>query len=593
MTSESSLDSSSKRSLVSSSPSAGPYRKRCRYPTTLVPSSTPISRSIALTHADLLPPRKRFRDSYLPKDSREEHMEIGTTDAEAIADLGISDGVGAYTEDGIGMGVEIAASNIREDEEELAEALANYEATRAANALETKNQSQNGSDGDNGNGGNRDGGNNGNGNPNENGRGAMPVAHVCTYQDFVNCQLLNFKGTKGVVGLTRWFEKMETVFHISNCLEVYQVKYATCTLLDSALTWWNSHKRTIGVDAAFTMTWRDLMKLMAEVYCPRNEIQKMENELWNLTVKNNDLAAYTKRFQELTLLCSRMVSGEEDRIERYVGGLPNNIHGNVMSAEPTRLQDATRFANSLMDQKLKGYAIRSVENKQSLRAIKETTVHNNPSSSGRMLEDRMWPEPIQLVERKFQEGLAKLKNQNHGNKLVIPEARGKAYAIGGGDANPGFNIVMDVSYAVKLANGRIAKTNTVLRGCTIRLLGHPFNIDLMPVELGSFEVIIGMDWMANNLAVIICDEKIVRIPFGDMILIVQGDMSDKNKKSTLSIISCTKTQKYMENGCQVFLAQVTKKEDEVKSQEKRLEDVPIIRKFTNVFPEDLPRLPPA
>nr|GEV26576.1 reverse transcriptase domain-containing protein [Tanacetum cinerariifolium] len=121
---------------------------------------------------------------------------------------------------------------------------------------------------------------------------------------------------------------------------------------------------------------------------------------------------------------------------------------------------------------------------------------------------------------------------------------------------------------------RIGETNTVLRDCTIRLLGHPFNIDLMTVELGSFDVIIGMDWLANNCAVIVCDEKIVRIPFGDEILIVQGDKSDKKKKLTLSIISCTKNQKYIENGCQVFLAQVRKKEDEVKSQEKRLEDVP-------------------
>ncbi|GJV54609.1 reverse transcriptase domain-containing protein [Tanacetum coccineum] len=176
--------------------------------------------------------------------------------------------------------------------------MANYEATRAANALEAESQSQNGNVGDNGNGrngnsGNGDGGNNRNGNPNENGRGAMPVAHVCTYQDFVKCQPLNFKGTEGVASLTRWFEKIKTVFHISNCLEVYQVKYVTCTLLDSALTWWNSHKRTIGVDAVFAITWRDLMKLMTEVYCPRNEIHKMETELWNLTVKNNDLAAYT------------------------------------------------------------------------------------------------------------------------------------------------------------------------------------------------------------------------------------------------------------------------------------------------------------
>nr|GEY58897.1 putative reverse transcriptase domain-containing protein [Tanacetum cinerariifolium] len=108
---------------------------------------------------------------------------------------------------------------------------------------------------------------------------AMPVDYLCTYQDFMKCQPLNFQGTEGVVGLTRWFEKMETMFHINNCLDVYQVKYVICTLLDSALTWWNSCKKKIGVDAAFAITWRDLMKLMTEVYCPRNEIQKMETEL--------------------------------------------------------------------------------------------------------------------------------------------------------------------------------------------------------------------------------------------------------------------------------------------------------------------------
>ncbi|GJW78655.1 reverse transcriptase domain-containing protein [Tanacetum coccineum] len=163
----------------------------------------------------------------------------------------------------------------------MEEALAAHEATCAATALEAENQSQNGSDDDNGNGRNR--------NLNENDRGDRPVARECTYQDFMKCQPLNFKGMEGVVGLIRWFEKMETVFHISNYLEKYQVKYATCTLLNSALTWWNSHKKTIGTEATFSMSWRELMKLMTEVYCPRNEIQKIESELWNLTVKNNDL----------------------------------------------------------------------------------------------------------------------------------------------------------------------------------------------------------------------------------------------------------------------------------------------------------------
>ncbi|GKG35528.1 hypothetical protein Tco_0440682, partial [Tanacetum coccineum] len=133
----------------------------------------------------------------------------------------------------------------------------------------------NGRDGNdgNGNGGGRNGGNRngGNGNPNENNRGARPVTRECTYQDFMKCQPLNFMGMEGVVGLIRWFNKMEIVFHMSNYPEKYQVKYATCTLLNSALTWWNSHKRTIRADTAFSMSWRELMKLLAEVCCPRTE----------------------------------------------------------------------------------------------------------------------------------------------------------------------------------------------------------------------------------------------------------------------------------------------------------------------------------
>ncbi|GJY59327.1 putative reverse transcriptase domain-containing protein [Tanacetum coccineum] len=115
----------------------------------------------------------------------------------------------------------------------------------------------------------------------------------------------------------------------------------------------------------------------------------------------------------------------------------------------------------------------------------------------------------------------------------------------------------------------------------------------MPVELGSFDVIISMDWLANHRAVIVCDEKIMRIPYANEVLIVQGDGSGKEKKSKLSIISCTKTQKYIKKGCQIFLEQVTKKGIEDKSEEKRLEDMPIVRDFPEVFPEDFPGLPPT
>ncbi|GJX30390.1 putative reverse transcriptase domain-containing protein [Tanacetum coccineum] len=292
----------------------------------------------------------------------------------------------------------------------------------------------------------------------------------------------------------------------------------------SELTWWNSHKRTIGTDAAYALSWRELMKLMTEVYCPRNEIQKMETE---------------------------------NRVRNSLG-LPDNIQGNVIAAEPTRLQDAVRIANNLMDQKLKGYAVRNAENKRRLdnKQLRKQRGNNHPKTQNwgtkfarpmshgpvrwcevptgldigqklTWLQNHHYPHPREpnvnqkvvtcfecRAQGHYPNDCPKIKNQNRGNKARVPDASGRAYALGGGDVNPGSNTVT-------------------------------------------------------------------------------GDKGDKEKKSKLSIISCEKVQKYMEKGCQLFLAQVTVKENKDKSEEKRLEDVPTVRDFPEVFPEDLPGLPPT
>ncbi|GJV09547.1 reverse transcriptase domain-containing protein [Tanacetum coccineum] len=97
--------------------------------------------------------------------------------------------------------------------------------------------------------------------------------------DFLKCQPLNFKGTEGVVGLTQWFEKMESVFHISNCTVTCQIKFAICTLQGNALTWWNFHVKTVRHDVAYAITWKTLKKMLTDKYCPRGEIKKLEIEL--------------------------------------------------------------------------------------------------------------------------------------------------------------------------------------------------------------------------------------------------------------------------------------------------------------------------
>ncbi|GKE80754.1 hypothetical protein Tco_1550754 [Tanacetum coccineum] len=139
---------------------------------------------------------------------------------------------------------------------------------------------------------NRDGGNSQNSDTN-NFSGGERTTRVCTYKDFLNCQPLNFKGTEWTVGLAHWFEKMEYMFHIRNCTVGCQVKYATCTLLGGTLTWWNSHVRNVGHDAAYVMPWKTLMKMVIKNYYPR----------------------------KLIPLCSRMVPDESDNVEKYTGGL--------------------------------------------------------------------------------------------------------------------------------------------------------------------------------------------------------------------------------------------------------------------------------
>ncbi|GJV94010.1 putative reverse transcriptase domain-containing protein [Tanacetum coccineum] len=541
---------------------------------------------------------------------------------------------------------------------------------------------------------------------------ATPTPHGATTQ----MALIAYHGAgghRGVVDLTQWFERMETVFRISNCTVENQVKFATCTLMGIALTWWNSHARTVTNDVAYAMTWTDLKKKMTTKYCPRNEIKKIEAELWNLKVKGTDVVAYNQRFQELALLSDRMFPEETDKIERYVGGMPDLIYSSVVASKPKTMQEAIEMATELMDRRINTIAERQTENKRKF----EDTPRNNQNQQqnkrqntgrvyaagngdkkpyegtkplcpkcnfnhygpciptctnckklGHLAKDcRSRPATANNNNNNrnnnnnnnrnnnnnnnrnnnnpraqgantnaivcfecgapghFKKDCPQWKNKNQGNGNAVA----RAYAVGVAGQNPNNNVVtgtfllnnrcasilfdtgadrsfvstqfstliniapttLDHGYNVELADGRIIWVNTVLLGCTLNFLNHPFHVDLMPVEMGTYDVIIGMDWLTKYQAVIDCAKKIVRIPFGSEILIFHGDGSRNKRGTRLNIISCTKAQKYLLQGCHVFLAHITIKETGDKSKKKQLQDVPIVKNFPEVFPEDLPGLP--
>ncbi|GKE67673.1 reverse transcriptase domain-containing protein [Tanacetum coccineum] len=173
---------------------------------------------------------------------------------------------------------------------------------------------------------------------------------ACNYKEFCAVMHENFRGTEGAVGLTRWFEKLESQFGISNVVEGDRVKFASSTLLDGALMRWNVYVHSVTLDTAHATPWSDFKVMFIRKYFPRNENKQMENEPWNLKVKGTNLTAYNQRFQELILLCPEMVPNTDRLLERYIEGLPLNIKGNVTSSKPVDLHEAIEMAQGLMYQ---------------------------------------------------------------------------------------------------------------------------------------------------------------------------------------------------------------------------------------------------
>nr|GEV71144.1 putative reverse transcriptase domain-containing protein [Tanacetum cinerariifolium] len=137
---------------------------------------------------------------------------------------------------------------------------------------------------------------------------------------------------------------------VYNCAEENKVTFATGTLTDDAMSWWNAYAQPIGIEQANKITWTELKRLLTNKYCPRTKVKKMEDEFYNLTVKGNDLKTYVKRFQELAVLCSNMVPNNEKLMEVFIGELPQSIQGTVTTSKPQTLEEATNIAQRLMDQ---------------------------------------------------------------------------------------------------------------------------------------------------------------------------------------------------------------------------------------------------
>ncbi|GKE44459.1 putative reverse transcriptase domain-containing protein [Tanacetum coccineum] len=371
--------------------------------------------------------------------------------------------------------------------------------------------------------------------------------------------------------------------------------------------------RTTTPEAAHAMPWATLKKMMTDKYCPRGEIKKIETEM--------------------------MFPEEIDKIEKYIGGLPDMIHGSVKASKPKTMQEAIEFTTELIDEKTYAYAecqakrkrnyddlSKNNQNQQQQNKRQNTcqayTAGNSDRKSyvgskplcskcnynhegpcppkcsnykkvGHVAKDcRSRPTNANNNNRNnnnnnqkgngcyeceaqghFRRNCPKLRNNDRGNQARNDRAPAKVYVVGNAGANPdnvvtgtfllnnryayilfdtgadqsfvstAFSSQIDITpstldhyYDVELADGRIIELNTILKGYTLNFLNHQFNINLILVELGSFDVIIGMDWLAKYQAINVYAEKIVRIRWRNKTLIIHGDGSNQGNVTRLNVI---------------------------------------------------------
>ncbi|GJU37119.1 putative reverse transcriptase domain-containing protein [Tanacetum coccineum] len=455
------------------------------------------------------------------------------------------------------------------------------------------------------------------------------VSRRCTYKKFLACNPKEYDGKGGVIVYTHWIEKMESVQDMSGYRDNQKVKYTAGSFVG--------------------MSWDNFKVLMREEFCPSNEMQKLETELWNHAMVKASHAAYTDRFHELARLVPHLVTLEGKRIERYVYGLAPQIRGMVAATKPKTIQKAMQIAGTLTDEALRNGPIKKNPEQKGNRgepsqdrnvrddnkrnrtrnAYATTTnlfrrentgtvpkcttcnTHRSPEVPCRTYfnsnrpchftkDCRVVPRNVNLINarnpaaRAYYECSSSWKPREPG--------RGRAFMLGAEEACQVPNIMMGTftlndhytttlfesgtdysfvsttfipllgiepidlgfSYEIEIASRQLVEIDKVIRGCKLEIEGHVFHINLIPFGSGRFDVIIGMDWLSDHKAEIICHERVVMIPLLDgKVLRVIGERPDEKVRHLVS----------------------------AKAKEHKQEELVVVRDFPEVFPDDLSGLP--
>ncbi|GJT93386.1 putative reverse transcriptase domain-containing protein [Tanacetum coccineum] len=365
----------------------------------------------------------------------------------------------------------------------------------------------------------------------------------CSYKEFLACNPKEYDGKGGAVVLTRWIEKMENVQDMSGCSNDPKVKYTASSFVE---------------------------------FYPSHEMQKLESELWNHAIVGVGHAVYTDRFHELARLVPHLVTPESRMIKRYVYGLAPQIRGMVAATEPKTMHKAVQISGALTDEAVRNGSIKKVEKRGNVGKLERIRMEERlwvlgPSvapATPTMHPEGLVPHASTVTARRCyecgstdhvrsacprlnraQEPEGNCPNQvatnnggqGRGNQGNRP--RGRAFMLGVEEARRDPNIMTGLEssdlgfrYAIEIASGQLVEIDKVIKVCKLEIEGHIFDIDLIPFGHGSFDMIIGMDWLSNYKAKIICHEKVVRIPLPDgKVLRVVGERPEEKARLLISV----------------------------------------------------------
>ncbi|GJX01597.1 putative reverse transcriptase domain-containing protein [Tanacetum coccineum] len=291
------------------------------------------------------------------------------------------------------------------------------------------------------------------------------VGRKCSYKEFMSCQPFNFKDCK--------------------------VKFATGTLTEEALSWWNSFAQPIKIEEAYKIPWSELKKLLIKKYYPRTKVKKMEDEFYSMTVKGNDLKTYVRTFQELAVLCPTMIPNSEKLIKVFIGGLPRSIEGNVTALKPQNLDEAITIAQRLMDQVTKHVSMQGTNDHKRKFDDRRTFTNNNNYHNNSNNNNR---------------------NNDHHQQHNRRQEAVRAYAVTPTEDS------RELQKSVLKSKQQCPQKS---------ILAERQERSPRPKRSHGFDVVIGMDWLSKYHARIICDEKVIHIPIDGETLIIRAQVMEK------------------------------------------------------------------